>query len=367
MKATQLSLVLTAVLAVSPLRSAAEPLDVSGPVTFRVVGNPTEARNSGWSVAFDNDVLARPDSDQDYTGGFSVELNGRRATEYPLSVNRALEWINGRFDRQGRREALPTSHAIQLGVLLFTPDDFRKTRTRAGDRPFANLVFFGNSQFTLDARAGRAYQTTLTVGILGSGIGELLQSTVHRAAGSATPVGYERQISDGGELTARYTFARQSLITSRRTPSGRAMELKFALEGSVGYLTEGSATIAARWGATSSPWWQFAPTLSNYLRAPTPRLYKWENGARESYFWASATLRAKAYDSFLRGQFRDSLVTHSSSDIDHIVGELSMGWTVTLSRDLTFSQSIHYQTQQIRRGAGARDHAWGSFSVARSF
>jgi len=335
--------------------------------SLNVSGEPAEAWNTGWSFTFDNDVLARRDWDRDYTGGVSVELSGARASAYRFSAGHALEWINDKLDRNGTSEDLPSSNAIQFGVLMFTPEDFRNKVAQAGDRPYANLVFLSNSRFELDSGSRRAYQTSFTVGVLGSGFGEALQRAAHRVSASATPVGYGRQISDGGEFTARYSFSRQSLLRSRTGAQGRSFQLKYAVGGSVGYLTEGSGTIAVRWGTASSRWWEFAPTLNNYVPAPNPRMNGYNNRSRESYFWASATLRAKAYDAFLQGQFRSSRVTYANDDINQMVGELSIGWTVKLSRELTLSQSVHYQTQQVRRGVAARDHAWGSFSVARNF
>ncbi len=59
-----------------------------------------------------------------------------------------------------------------------------------------------------------------------------------------------------------------------------------------------------RAGRFNSPWWGFAPELTDYMAAPVPT----ENyrGGRELYVFLGARVKARAYNAFLQGQFRDS-------------------------------------------------------------
>lgn len=61
-----------------------------------------EKYSTGWAFYLDNDALTTGESDEDYTGGFAVTLSGRRATEYPISLD---GWLNG-LDRFSRFENL---------------------------------------------------------------------------------------------------------------------------------------------------------------------------------------------------------------------------------------------------------------------
>ena len=89
----------------------------------------------------------------------------------------------------------------------------------------------------------------------------------------------------------------------------------------MGYLTEASYAVSTRFGAINSPWWTFAPERVDYLAQPTPLAPASADGSGEFYVWAGAKLRLRAYNAFLQGQFRDSVHTLSSSDVNHVIGE----------------------------------------------
>ena len=258
---------------------------------------------------------------------------------------------------------------MQFGLMLFTPEIDSTGDIRPGDRPFANLLFMQNAQFWVADSGDRAYQSSLTVGILGSGIGEAVQNAVHRAGDFSGQGDYGQQISDGGELTARYAVSRQSLLSSTSTSPSKSFELKYSIEGDIGYLTQGSATLAARWGRTESPWWSFAPTRSNYLPQPIPyaRGNSPGSSARDFFLWSAITARARAYNAFLQGQFRDSELTFSAGELNHILGELAVGVTKQFGNAVDVSLSLHYQTNEIKDGIGSRNIRWGGLTINKSF
>ena len=262
-----------------------------------------------------------------------------------------------------------TNHLIQFGLIVFSPDNIAADGPISDDRPFASLAFLENSQFYVDESANRAYQTTHTLGILGSGLGEALQNTIHRLGGNDTANGYDYAISHGGEPTARYAVSQQSLLMSGVNGEGTAFELKYSLQGNIGYITEGSVSIAARWGRIASPWWGFAPSRSNYLPQliPLSRHDFRPSETRELYFWSAFTLHTRAYNAFLQGQFRDSVVTFPGSALNHVIGDLSIGLTARLGNSVNVSYAFHYQTNEIKHGIGARDIRWGSLAISRSF
>src|SRR5690606_4778165 len=175
------------------------------------------------------------------------------------------------------------------------------------DRPYANLAYVSSSHLVHDPSNGVAYQSSLTLGALGMPWVERLHRTVHVAFGSREPKGYAHQISEGGEPTARYAVSRYQLLQSG-TYRDRPYHLRFGLSGSIGYLTEASADLAFRWGSLDTPWWSSSPSLADYGGHPPIRLAR-ESLARAGFrlqVAAGVSVRLRAYNAFLQGQFRSS-------------------------------------------------------------
>ena len=327
-----------------------------------------EPWNAGWTLAIDNDLFAGTSEDRDYTGGITVTLRGRRASEQKLSLDRGLKWLDRRTGfASAYRTSTQQRHAIQFGILQFTPDDLSKSQPIGDDRPYASLVFFGNSQASLHPSQRKMYESTVIVGLLGTPIGESLQNGIHSTYSGDKAEGFDNQISDGGELTARYSVARHSLLRSTIGQGGR-YDIKLMLEGSVGYLTEASVGLGLRWGKIRTPWWSSTSEYADYAPRPTysPRNTLGGFADKESYLWAGVRLRARAYTVFLQGQFQDSAVTFSSSELEPVVAEAWIGYT-TEFRGLRITGALRHQTQEIKRGPGARDLTWGGLSFTRRF
>ncbi len=323
-----------------------------------------EAWNSGWAFSFDNDLFAGS-GDSDYTGGVALTLSGRRAQHLPLSIDPALRWLDYRtgFARLYTPTAGAQYHAMQFGVLLFTPRDIVTREPIFDDRPYANLVYLANTQYVVSFDESTAYQSTLTVGLLGTGIGETLQNAVHSVTGSDKAQGYRNQISNGGEPTFRYAVAQHSLLSSGF--GRRSHDLKLSVEGSVGYLTEASVGLGVRWGRIATPWWVSTSDYGDYAAQPFRQTERRHigRGSRERYVSTGIKLRARAYNAFLQGQFRDSAVTLGSSDINNLLMESWVGYTTTFGQRRV-SYVLRFQTAELRDGAGARNLAWAGVNVS---
>lgn len=329
-----------------------------------------EPWNSGWSVRFDNDILARQTEDRDYTAGFAVTLHGLRAKETAVSLDPALAWLNRKVPFPGLSQSAgfaERKHAMEFGLVLFTPDDIETEAPIHDDRPYASLVYLSNTQYALHPNRRTAYQSTLTIGALGSPLGESLHRGVHEATNGTEPLGYDNQISDGGELTARYAVARHALLASRFDDL-RTYDVSASIEGSVGYLTEASVGLSMRWGRIATPWWSATSQFAGYATQPAvaPRQSLASLHSRERYFWASMRVRARAYNAFLQGQFRDSAVTFSSSELNNVLGEVAVGLTTEFA-NLRMTYSLGIQSKEITSGVGARSMVWGGVTISRYF
>ena len=310
-------------------------------------------------VQIDNDLFAGDETDREYTGGLSISISGERARDGLLSLDPLLH----RLDRATLGEQDVGNHyARQIGLLAFTPSDTLVSEVQPNDRPYASLLFVSNGRVRVDADDRGAWTSSVTIGVLGLSISERLHSAVHALVGSEPPRGYAHQISAGGEPTARYTLARQSLWIA--DPSGR-IDVKTTVQGSVGFLTETSASISLRAGRFNTPWWAVAPELTDYMSAPVPsESYR---GGREVYVFVGARIKARAYNAFLQGQFRDSDVHYSANEVEPLLAEAWIGVVTQLLEQTQLSYALHYQTAELRHGPAARDALWGAVQLTHAF
>jgi hypothetical protein len=338
--------------------------EVEEAITEVVVSN----QRIGWldgvdavRVQIDNDLFAGDQKDRDYTGGMSITISGERARDGLLSLDPLLRGLDraSTGDVDGDADVY---YARQIGLMAFTPSDTLVVEAQPDDRPYASLLFVSNGRVRVDADDRGAWTSSLTIGVLGLSVSERLHSAVHELVGSERPRGYDHQIAAGGEPTARYTLARQSLWIA--DPSGR-VDVKTTVQGSVGFLTETSAAISLRAGRFNSPWWAFAPELTDYTSAPVPtESYR---GGRELYVFVGARVKARAYNAFLQGQFRDSEVRYTSDEVQPLLAEAWIGVVTQILDQTQLSYALHYQTAELRDGPASRDSLWGAVQLTHAF
>ena len=317
---------------------------------------------TGVRVQLDNDLFAGGGRrDRDYTGGLAISVSGRSAKESSASLDPALAALDSAFTSD--RDTDSVYHARQLGVMLFTPKDTLQRQAQPQDRPYASLFFIANGRLRVAADSRSAWFSSLSIGALGLSVAEQLHGAVHEVVGSERPQGYANQISAGGELTGRYTLAKQNLWLS--APSS-TLDIKTTLHASVGYLTETSAAISLRIGRFNTPWYSFNPEITDYLPAPAP-VIEGKGSRSEMFFFAGARIKARAYNVFLQGQFRHSEVRLSSNEVEPIVAEAWMGFTSQLFGQTQVSYTLNYQTAEISHGPAARDVVWGAVQISHRF
>jgi hypothetical protein len=323
------------------------------------LASDVEPEMSGVRVQIDNDLFAGGERDRDYTGGFAVSFSGTEARDRYLSLDPALAAIDA---FTSPHEDATTRHARQIGLMVFTPRDVLTSEPVRDDRPYASLLFSTNSRVRVDPGDRTAWTSSLTVGVLGLPLTERVHSAVHELVGSESPRGYDHQISAGGEPTARYTLARHYLLVAH--PTSR-LDVKGTVQGSVGFLTETSAALTMRFGRIETPWWSFAPELTDYIAAPLPVDVR--RARAEMYMYAGVRVKARAYNAFLQGQFRDSTVRYSFDEIEPIVAEAWIGLVTQIFENTQVSYTLNYQTAELREGLANREALWGAVQLSHSF
>ena len=329
--------------------------------TVKSDNKPTKSdAKSSWSIAFDNDIFVPGGRDQDYTYGLNAAFAGKGAKHHWLSLHRPLGWIDKTIGLHSRIGQGVELNKIEYGLFGFTPEDITQSEPIQDDRPYASLVYVSSSREHYNRSSQVSWQSTLTLGILGLSIVGDIQGRVHSLYDGDIPMGWDNQISNGGEPTARYSVSRQSLLFK----SGSGFELKSTYQGSVGYITEVSWSLSARAGKIHTPWASFNPELASYAEKSTSGAAR---KVSEHYVWAGISLKARAYNVFLQGQFRDSAVTYSSDEINHGIVEAWLGYTVSLFDGYSFTYSVRGHTSELNQGNGNRNVVWGGVRLTKTF
>lgn len=321
---------------------------------------PQRKIKSSWAFAFDNDLLAPGHRDRDYTYGINLTYSGADASDAAISLKLPLAFI----DRSLGIENLPaTSHnnySVESGLFGFTPGDIEELQLNRSDRPYASLVYLSSSHEQIDNKNNIAWKTSLVIGALGLSLVGDLQNTAHKEISGEEARGWNHQISDGGELTARYVVARQHYLAS----FSDSVEMKSTLQASLGYLTETSWSLSIRDGKISSPWASFNPDLISYGEKSTYSSSIFS--VNEHYFWAGVTLKARFYNAFLQGQLRHSDLTYSYAELRPIIAEGWLGYTYAFRQGYRVSYVLRAQTSEIKRGDGDRSVVWGGLIFAKT-
>jgi hypothetical protein len=328
-----------------------------------------EAYNTGFGLAFDNDLFAMNDDDLDYTFGSVVTFAGRRAVESRVSLDRVLGPLDRLVPTQIETSPINVYHSLQFALIAFTPDDLNVADPIFDDRPYASFVGAANVRTFVGRPTDPVYETSFAVGILGLDVAKALQRGLHKALDlDEIPEGWAHQISDGGEPTFRFGWGRQALLATSDSTRRSSHDLKWRIETNVGYITEASLALSARWGRIDTPWWSLSPERNAYLSQASPIVSGGDGrgGRRELYVWGGAKMRLRAYNVFLQGQFRDSAVEFSSNDVERAVLEAWFGVTWELPRGMRLSYVSRYQSAELKVGRGNRDMRWAGFVVSRA-
>ena len=329
----------------------------------------SEKHDSGWEIYLDNDAFSLLPLDQDYTGGLTVTLYGKRVTQYPFSIEsmrRKIDQWSG-SDWRYRSKKTFKLHSFGFGYTAFTPKNTIASTPIYDDRPYASLVYIANTQQTVAYEENQVFQSTLMLGVLGLGVAEFIQNTVHSALGQSTANGWHNQISNGGEPTFRYTLARQVTHKKHYVKNGVDYELKSTGDISVGYITDVSFGFGTRFGDIHSPWWSFNPHQFDYSNTGIPTVRTGRRAQyKELFFWGGVDLRYRFYNALLQGQFRESTVTYSASEVNPWILEVWGGITKRFVSGYTFSFVLRANSPELRIGV-PRNPVWAGITIGRSF
>ena len=318
-----------------------------------------ESSGSVLALSTDNDLFAPTQTDRDYTAGVALTYSssGPHFLNNPVSrMSQALDGIVLPGVGGGIEE--PQSTALEFGVYGFTPEEIKASEIDRSDRPYSSLVYLSSSHSYQTLGGSSGWTTSMTIGVLGLDVFKSSQNTIHKVIGSDRARGWGHQISNGGEPTFRYSAAYHQYLNA----SEPDQKFKVTYFGSVGYLTEFGAALVFRGGLISSPDNRFNPELMAYgERAPGVSA----PGGRENYFWGGMSVKARAYNAFLQGQFRDSDHELGANDLNILLAEAWAGYTHGFWSGTELSYVLRVQSSEIKGGTGNRTMAWGGLVLSK--
>lgn len=318
----------------------------------------SQQRSRGIGFYFDQDLLVPyVNEDRDYTMGLAFEFFWEKKDGiYPLDglAGQAGQWLDlGRGD-----DNIVTSFIV--GTVNYTPNDLSISTPILTERPYASLIYLGNKRVRASKNSAVAVEALL--GVLGTSVAREVQQALHGwwrdVADTNEPVdpqGWDNQISNGGELTTRLRFSNSRL----RAESPGLWDIATTWSLSVGYQTNASLGVSARFGKIGSSFWSipfdpvnrgsFLPSLSS----------------DEWYVWAAYRARLVGYDALLQGQFRHSNLTFAYEDIEKLLHEGAVGVTLATG-PAQVSFSVNAKTAELKQ-ATRRNHFWGTLTLIYHF
>ncbi len=331
--------------------------DTSAPLSLDSASNHTPSHS--WALVIDNDLFVPGERDQDYTFGVNLSQSHAGLATASLTLNRPLQALDKLFGVD-TLASTQMRYSRELGVYAFTPEDISQAAAIADDRPYASLIYLSTTHERINSLNNSAIKSSLTVGLLGTDLPSKLQQEVHRYTDSTPAQGWDNQISDGGELTARYQLAYQQQLNT----GSANFEVKSTSQVSLGYLTEASWGLSFRKGLINSAWTSFNPELTSYgekaaFDSNNKRVF-------EHYVWGGFALKARGYNAFMEGQWRDSAVTYDRSQLNSVLVEGWLGYTLAFNNGYRMSYVLRGHSSEVRHGQGNRDLLWGSLILARA-
>lgn len=334
------------------------------PISICFADGNIEPYASDWQLRIDNDSMVSLVRDRNYTGGVTFSQSGRRAAERVFSLDAWLGNIDNLFNAS-TDNATKLTHSMQVGLLVFTPENLKIKNPIFDDHPYSNLLFLANSRQRLSVDKNSVTRSMLLIGLLGTNTAKVIQSGLHNIIQVGKANGWDNQISDGGEPTFRYSLSRTRSLTTNYENNATSYDISTTIEGNVGYTTDINAAISLRFGRIHSLGWLSLPEPSDYFTAAyAPLITREGNKATELFFLAGVNLRLRAYNVFLQGQFRDSEVTYSYSELNPLIGEIWIGAGAAFSNGWQASFIIRARTKEFD-ATQSTDHVWGGLTISR--
>lgn len=181
------------------------------------ISRPIDTEIGRATFRFDNDMLARPSTDQNYTMGVAYTYSTHAQSSWidsdPIinildrfNSSIPFEWaanITRPSVENRTRKFILQNNAFTPKCLDTAVNCQAKGQPINQDRPYANLIWTGVGVSNEDN--GRKIETEFDIGIFGTNIGNVVQTEIHQwCCKNNIPQEWDTQIGKGGALTFLY-------------------------------------------------------------------------------------------------------------------------------------------------------------------
>ncbi|RZM25278.1 MAG: DUF2219 family protein [Pedobacter sp.] len=319
-------------------------------------------------------------NDQNYTMGFGF---GYSAPIFNKSImfgpNRFLaRIILGRAFIE-KPTIIELSPSISINGTAFTPLDLRSPNPILGDRPYAFLLTLSTKKSFLDEEKDQIFTSELNIGVLGTKIGQWVQTKIHEnlirdTANTPIPKGWDNQISKGGEPTFLYALSYEKLVCGFNNKNRSLFELKYGLGATAGYYTGVSASLSTRLGLLDNRnWFRNYSQLQNHNGLyGTPSKYSGK-ARTEAFLFGMIKPVYNVYNELLTGGFSNQGYRLRDEQTRHLRLEWNLGFGVTIptceanNSSLAISWMLNAGRTSELNTPYRRAHQWGTINLAYNF
>lgn len=342
---------------------------------------PSEKLFTGASILVDEDYFMEwfvkdVNKDRDYTGSGGLTFTGRFVEAAKInSLQKGVDYLFGLKKIHDSRK-LTSFHALKFGETVFSPQgkDLNKTAPIYDDRPYASISYFSTSTLSMDSLKENALLTELSIGAFGWQGGRVSQAYIHsKVRGCDTcrpydPVGWDNQISNGGEIALQYNISFKNLLTKpnkftigRDGSKFKLYDVFVSKDIYIGDYTALGAALTGRFGVIRSNWGLFN---SSYFGAQSEAKGDLKLKKHNFEFYFFSTLRPKfiAYNAALQGLTKTSAHTFTFDEVNHFAFQYEGGICMTLPGWMSLNIVYAHRTSEFK-GPKGLPHDWIGFNL----
>ena len=288
------------------------------------------SRRSYFRFQYDNDYFTK--ADRYYSQGISFEYVHPHLRYFPVTKI-LLKPLNSTF-----------TYGIALHIFGYTPTSILSDSILYGDRPYAALITLKTFSIANDTIRKKRIAAAFTIGVIGpAGLGNEIQTNIHRWLKNPLPKGWNNQIQNDIILNYQVNYEKQLVAAAGNFLLNGTGELRV---GTLDDRLSGGINFMA--GNFNDP---FASTALHKKKIAY-------------YFYSQSRLHIVGYDASMQGGLfnRYNPYIISVKDIERFVFQADAGITVSFQK-LFLSYSQSFITREFESG---KQHRWGGINIGFS-